>query len=55
MKALYFTLVSTFRFEKAVDPEKVFRRSMVVTRPFIKGEEKKGAHLPMFVTLVDED
>ncbi|VDB88768.1 unnamed protein product [Peniophora sp. CBMAI 1063] len=55
MKALFFTLVSTFRFMNAVEPEKVFRRSMVVTRPFVRGEEAKGAHLPMYISLVEED
>ena len=55
MKALFFTLVSTFRFENAVEPERVFRRSMVVTRPFVRGEEAKGAHLPMYISLVEED
>lgn len=55
MKSLFFTLVTTLRFESAVDPETVMREVLVVTRPFIKGEEGKGAQLPMYVSLVDEE
>ncbi|VDC06375.1 unnamed protein product [Peniophora sp. CBMAI 1063] len=55
MKAIFLTLVSTFRFENAVDPEKVFRHSLIVARPMIRGEEKEGARLPMYISLVDEE
>ncbi|KZV69777.1 cytochrome P450 [Peniophora sp. CONT] len=55
MKALFFTLVSTLRFENALDPENIVRRSMVVTRPFIKDEEGKGAQLPMYVSLAGDE
>ncbi|VDB91499.1 unnamed protein product [Peniophora sp. CBMAI 1063] len=55
MKALFFTLVSTLRFQNAVAPEKVYRSLLIVARPAIKGEEDKGARLPVFVSLVDEE
>ena len=55
MKALFFTLVSAFRFEPAVASERVLRRSFVVVRPFIQGEEKKGAQLPIYVSLADDE
>ena len=55
MKALFFTLVSTLRFENAVPREKVYRSLLIVARPAIRGEEDKVARLPMFVSLVDEE
>ncbi|KZV69585.1 cytochrome P450 [Peniophora sp. CONT] len=54
MKALFFILVAALRFENAVDPEIVMRVPMVVTRPFIRGEEGKTSRLPMYVSFADD-
>ena len=52
MKALLFTLVRSFEFELAVAPENIEKRSMVVTRPYLKGERDKGAQMPLWVRKV---
>jgi len=49
MKALLFTLLRSFEFDLAVPVEDIEKRSMVVTRPYLKSDKKGGAQLPMLV------
>lgn len=53
MKALLFTLVRTFEFELAVSPEEIEKRSMVVTRPYLRGQKQAGAQMPLSVKLYE--
>lgn len=53
MKALLFTLLRSFEFELAIPAEKITKRSLVVTRPYIRGEEKTGARMPLIVRLCE--
>jgi hypothetical protein len=55
MKALLFTLVRSLEFELAIAPDNIEKRSMVVTRPYLRGEVGKGAQMPMWVRKVKED
>ena len=48
MKALLFTLFRAFEFELAVPTDMIEKRSLVVTRPFVKGD-KPVAQLPLLV------
>ena len=52
MKALLFTLIRSFEFELAVRPEDIEKRSMVVTRSYLKSEKDKGAQMPLYVKRV---
>ena len=54
MKALLFTLIRAFEFELAVPADDIEKRSMVVTRPYIKSEKdvSKGSQLPVKVRRV---
>ncbi|THH09705.1 hypothetical protein EW145_g1826 [Phellinidium pouzarii] len=54
MKALLFTLLRTFEFELAVPVEDIERRSLVVTRPYLKGQ-KGGAQMQLKVKLHDKN
>ena len=49
MKALLFTIIRAFEFELAVPVDDIEKRSMVVTRPYLKSQKKldKGAQLPL--------
>lgn len=49
MKALLFTLVRSFEFELALQKEAITKLPGIVDRPFLKGEEAKGAALPLKV------
>ncbi|KAI5118119.1 hypothetical protein M0805_008028 [Coniferiporia weirii] len=51
MKALLFTLLRTFEFELAVPAADFERRSLVVTRPYVKGQKDAGAQMPLIVKL----
>ncbi|KAL5498061.1 hypothetical protein ACEPAH_2992 [Sanghuangporus vaninii] len=53
MKALLFTLIRNFEFSLAIPAEGIIKRSLVVTRPYIKGEEDKGAQMPLLVKVCD--
>ncbi|KAL5478249.1 hypothetical protein ACEPAI_2433 [Sanghuangporus weigelae] len=53
MKALLFTLIRNFEFSLAVPAERITKRSLVVTRPYIKDEEDKGAQMPLLVKVCD--
>lgn len=46
MKCMLFALIRTFEFSPAQD-ESLVRKNGPIQRPVIKGEEKKGAQLPM--------
>jgi hypothetical protein len=41
MEALLFTLVRSFEYELAVPANKITKRSTIVRRPFVTGEENK--------------
>lgn len=43
---MLFALIRTFEFSPAQD-ESLVRKNGPIQRPVIKGEEKKGAQLPM--------
>ena len=47
MKALLFTLVRAFEFELGVAPEKVSKKSTVIVRPVIIGED--GNQMPLII------
>ncbi|KAH8112415.1 cytochrome P450 [Phellopilus nigrolimitatus] len=51
MKALLFTLLRTFEFGLAVPVEEIEKRSLVVTRPYLKSNMKAGAQMPLMVKL----
>lgn len=53
MKALLFTLIRSFEFSMVFAPESFQKRSFVVTRPYLRGEEKKGAQMPLMVKLCE--
>ena len=49
MKALLFTLIRSFEFELAIPADGFAKRSMVVTRPYLKSEENGRAQMPLLV------
>jgi len=49
MKALLFTLLRAFEFEMAFPPEAFEKRSLIVTRPYLRSDPKGGAQLPLIV------
>ncbi|KAI0037006.1 cytochrome P450 [Vararia minispora EC-137] len=51
-KAIMYTLIRSFRFEMAIDPENMELRSPGIVRPYIKGKKEEGAQLPLAVTAV---
>lgn len=53
MKALLFTLLRTFEFGLVLPADSFEKRSMVVTRPYVRGETKKGAQMPLMVRICD--
>lgn len=53
MKALLFTLLRTFEFELTVPADHIVSRSRLA-RPFIKGEEKRGARLPLLLKVIKD-
>lgn len=48
-KALLFSLVRAFEFELAVAPGKVTKRSTIVQRPVILGEDENSNQMPLIV------
>lgn len=49
VKALLFMLIRNFAFAEAVPTESVIRKTSIVTRPFIKGEEAAGYQMPVLL------
>jgi len=49
MKALLFTLIRSFEFELGVPDTDIEKRSMVVTRPYLKSEKHGKAQMPLLV------
>jgi hypothetical protein len=49
VKALLFMLIRNFAFAEAVRTESVIRKTSIVTRPFIKGEEAAGYQMPVLL------
>jgi hypothetical protein len=50
MKALLFTLVRSFEYELAVPADKITKRSTIVQRPLVTGEDnKEETKMPLIV------
>jgi len=49
MKVILFTLIRSFEFELAIPAEEFTKRSMVVTRPYLKSEKNGRAQMPLLV------
>ena len=54
MKALVFTLIRAFEFELSFPADQVKKRSLVVTRPYMKNNLEAGAQMPLRVKLVQK-
>ncbi|GAA5992389.1 hypothetical protein JCM10908_000458 [Rhodotorula pacifica] len=55
LKAILSVLVDTFQFDLREPDFKVERRSIIVTRPLVKGEEADGNKLPLRVSIAPVD
>ncbi|KAN0109020.1 cytochrome P450 monooxygenase [Russula decolorans] len=55
IKALLFTLVRTFEFELALEPDDVIRKTAIVGRPFIASNPSAGPQLPLLIRLANTD
>lgn len=55
IKAILFTLVRTFEFDLALQPEDIARRTGIVGRPFIASNPSAGPQLPLLIRLADTD
>jgi hypothetical protein len=55
IKALLFTLVRTFEFELALEPEDIIRKSAIVGRPLIASNPSAGPQLPLLIRLASTD
>lgn len=55
LKAILSVLVDTFQFDLRDPDFKVERRSVIVTRPLVIGEETDGNKLPLRVSLAPVD
>jgi hypothetical protein len=51
MKLLLHALVSAFTFELDVPATDIEKRSMIVTRPYVRGDSRKGPRLPLRVAV----
>jgi hypothetical protein len=49
MKRLLFALIRAFEFTLAVPEESIMKKSGIVQRPIVKGEESYGARMPLFI------
>jgi hypothetical protein len=49
MKCLLFALIRAFEFTLAVPEESIMKKSGIVQRPIVTGEEAYGAQLPLFI------
>ena len=55
IKALLFTLVRTFEFELALEPDDIIRKSQIVGRPVIASNPSAGSQLPLLIRLANTD
>ena len=55
IKALLFTLVRTFEFDLALDPEDITRKTGIVGRPILASNPSAGPQLPLLIRLVNTD
>jgi cytochrome P450 len=55
IKALLFTLVRTFEFELALEPDDIIRKTAIVGRPFIASNPSAGPQLPLLIRLANTD
>jgi len=55
IKALLFTLVRTFEFELALEPEDIIRKTGIVGRPIIASNPSAGPQLPLLIRLANTD
>lgn len=53
MKALLFVLLRSFEFSLALPADMITIRSVVVSRPFVRGETR--AQMPLMVRLCDDE
>src|SRR6267154_3745571 len=51
IKALLFTLVRTFEFELALEPDDIIRKTGIVGRPLIASNPSAGPQLPLLIRL----
>jgi len=47
MKALIFVLVRAFEFSLAVPADEIVAKSVVVRRPYLRSDQKKGVQMPL--------
>ncbi|KZT59286.1 cytochrome P450 [Calocera cornea HHB12733] len=52
MKAFLFVLLRSFVFELSDENVKILKKTAIVTRPLVQGEEDKGAQLPLRIRAV---
>ena len=55
IKALLFTLVRTFEFELALEPDDIIRKTGIVGRPLIASNPSAGPQLPLLIRLANTD
>ncbi len=55
IKAILFTLVRTFEFDLALQPEDIERKTGIVGRPIIASNPSAGPQLPLLIRLADTD
>ncbi|TFY82939.1 hypothetical protein EWM64_g1077 [Hericium alpestre] len=54
-KAILFTLLRSFIFEEAVPAEAIGRKTLIITRPYLKADPEQKASLPVFIRPVHVD
>ncbi|TFK61485.1 cytochrome P450 [Pluteus cervinus] len=54
MKALLFTLIRSFEFKLAVPVEDVAKDEMIMQRPVLKSDPKRGSQMPLLVKPVSQ-
>jgi hypothetical protein len=50
MQCFMVEMLAKFRFTHVVDPKLIGREATAVMSPIVKGEEHKGAQLPLRIT-----
>lgn len=55
LKAILVVLMDSFKFDERPGGMKIERRSAIVMRPFIVGEEELGGRMPLKVSLAERD
>jgi cytochrome P450 len=55
IKALLFTLLRTFEFELALEPDDITRKTGIVGRPLIASNPSAGPQLPLLIRLANTD